>query len=145
MRKQASASVDRVEKLRLWVERCDDHDTGSLFMSIRPGASTHEGGVYISCQEGTRYLFAGEAINLKSLNAALASNIRDEFEVIVTGVLYQVIHGAFEVVTQAHLADTEDGEGKVVAPNWSEKELARMRRDFAPIHFIQAETLVVNL
>ncbi|MFA6525062.1 MAG: hypothetical protein WCT33_02180 [Patescibacteria group bacterium] len=142
MSKQASASVDRVENLRLWVERCDD--MGNVFMSIRQNASVPEGGVYICCQDGTKFFFAGNAIDFRTLNAVIAENVRDEFEMVVTGKLCQVTPEAFELLTEEHLADTVDC-GKAVAPDWSEKELARMRRDFGPIHFIQAETLVVNL
>ncbi|MFA6573073.1 MAG: hypothetical protein WCT13_02755 [Patescibacteria group bacterium] len=114
-------------------------------MSIRQDASVPEGGVYICCQNGTKFFFAGDAIDFRTLNAVIAENVRDEFEVVVTGKLCQTTPEAFELLTEEHLADTVDGFGKTVEPDWSEKELARMRRDFGPIHFIQAETLVVNL
>ena len=144
MAKKASATVDRVENLRIWVERCDEQ--GRMFMSIREDEQIPEGGIYICChQEGTQFFFAGNAIDFRSLNATIAENIRDEFEVIVTGKLEQTTPDVFELMTDEHLADVTAEDGSTVKLNWSDQDLQQMRHNFAPIHFIHAESLTVNL
>lgn len=136
--------MDRVENLRIWVELCDDN--GTLFMSIREEKSVPDGGVYVCCHhEGTQFFFAGDQVDLWSLNAAIAENVRGEFEVVVTGELIRTTPDAFESMTDEHFADTVDAEGKMVEVNWSNQELHRMRQDFAPIHFVRAESLTLNL
>lgn len=144
MPEQKSTSVERVKDLRLWVERCDD--MGHMFMSSRDDSSTSEGGLYVFCsQHGTRYYFAGASVDFRSLNSAIAENIRDEFEVVVTGVVGTEVPDALEVLTDTHLHQVTDGVGKRVNPRWSEEELERVRSNHRPIRFIRAESLTVNL
>jgi hypothetical protein len=140
----AGASVDRVECLRLWVERCDD--MGNVFMTARQDATEPDGGLYIYChQDGTSFYFAGDAIDFRSLNTAISENVREEFEVVVTGRMCQVAPEVLEQLSEELLSETADSNGNYAEPDWSEKELARMRRESRPIHIIEAESLVVNL
>jgi hypothetical protein len=144
MPKKASATVDRVENLRIWVERCDDQ--GRIFMSIREDRHIPEGGLYVCCHhEGTKFFFAGDAIDFLSLNVAIAENVRDEFEVVVTGSMEKVLPDVFESMTDEHLADVTGEDGNEIELSWSDQDLLQMNQDSAPIHFIHAESLTVNL